>query len=1077
MTQEIKTAKALGHDGIFFPKITTPGETNTIAVFKPTQIKSAIGNRGTFDPKNPHFGMGARRSYLLEPSQQLDAVLRGRRDSTPPDDSGWRRTRAEREAQGDGDGTPDPGDGQFHTDHEEAKRVAAILATLLAMAARNEAMSAAERLALGIDASTVEEIAVRVGRERAAELMGLTVAADGSFVVDPTAEKAITVTTEKQVNQVVDDALAAQARPVAVPDGATADEVDTSPSWASLFARLMGLYAFASYRPDVVADTETDEMGTTVQLLAWQDAGVEEVDVSDGELWDEPCIEANGQRWTIEQALDNPKEHPYCQRTFTPVTPLDDALGGVGDFLNQPVGAKLALVPEALGEWDPDLHPRDEGGEFTESGGGGGAGGVLPADSWPTATAHPDYLYHATNRENLADIQDEGKLKLFGPSHGTPDQNAWPDRGVERRAYFAQSPHAAQSFAPAEGKSALLRVRRDSHEFRAEGTGDFYTRKAVPTSRLEYLSVGGTWHPVAGSGSKLAAERQRLYDESESRDELGRWSAGGVVARADERYPKAGGVVDGREVLEYTPNLESIGASFSAGEHTVLPGVREVPVAAFESLKPHDMFYAASDHERVDRLAEAIKASGQIAPLIVAHDEKGPYILEGAHRAAALQKIGAKSFPAVVVVEHPATTQKLYAEDQPRDEGGRWTGGGVSSAIEGIKTATAADVAAGKVPNVSMGDPTKVGPMVLAQYQGEGQVHVFPDFFDQSEFGRAVTLAHEFGHEVAQRSASTQGWVEPLRPFRTNPDNPWNYDNFAGMSSRPEEMLADIYAELYHSKTQPWEEEGGRYAKAFGHVLDVASKAGLPLPRWYKGGAQKLEAEWDESLHPRDDAGKFADAAGGGPTSAGTRSLAISRVSPGYEPDRNEFKADVRARLEAAGLPPARAKFALEEVDRYTAYGAFRMNELLRGADSVPQGAEGVLRDKTAAILDFMDHTAAEPGTTYRGVVMPAADLARQLASGELRSPAFMSTTRDEQFTDRWLVQLREQQKNNPDTPVKGDTEVVYEIAGRNGVPFVETQAGWGQKEITYRPGTSFKIRSSRQDSSGRWHVQIEEKP
>jgi len=41
--------RALGYDGIWMRE---EGEYDTIAVFEPTQIKSAIGNDGEFDPKS-----------------------------------------------------------------------------------------------------------------------------------------------------------------------------------------------------------------------------------------------------------------------------------------------------------------------------------------------------------------------------------------------------------------------------------------------------------------------------------------------------------------------------------------------------------------------------------------------------------------------------------------------------------------------------------------------------------------------------------------------------------------------------------------------------------------------------------------------------------------------------------------------------------------------------------------------------------------------------------------------------------------------------------------------------------------
>jgi hypothetical protein len=80
--------------------------------------------------------------------------------------------------------------------------------------------------------------------------------------------------------------------------------------------------------------------------------------------------------------------------------------------------------------------------------------------------------------------------------------------------------------------------------------------------------------------------------------------------------------------------------------------VREVPVGDFGSAG----FYDARDHQRARDLAEEIRHSGEINPLIVAWDDKaereGPYILEGGHRLAALQHLGAKSMPALVVVDH-----------------------------------------------------------------------------------------------------------------------------------------------------------------------------------------------------------------------------------------------------------------------------------------------------------------------------------------------------------------------------------------------------------------------------------------
>ncbi len=50
--------------------------------------------------------------------------------------------------------------------------------------------------------------------------------------------------------------------------------------------------------------------------------GVEQVliaDGIDGEDTDEPCLEANGQTWTLEQYQSRILEHPNCTRNATPV--------------------------------------------------------------------------------------------------------------------------------------------------------------------------------------------------------------------------------------------------------------------------------------------------------------------------------------------------------------------------------------------------------------------------------------------------------------------------------------------------------------------------------------------------------------------------------------------------------------------------------------------------------------------------------------------------------------------------------------------------------------------------------------
>ena len=119
-----------------------------------------------------------------------------------------------------------------------------------------------------------------------------------------------------------------------------------------------------------------------------------------------------------------------------------------------------------------------------------------------------------------------------------------------------------------------------------------------------------------------------------------------IVKQFDQKYPKAASTVDGRTVRADVPNMGSIDASLP--NYEVLSGVREIPMSDF----PQPPSVTAKSKQ----LADDIKTSGEINPLIIAVDKNGPYILEGANRYDALKMSGAKSFPAVVAIDtHPST--------------------------------------------------------------------------------------------------------------------------------------------------------------------------------------------------------------------------------------------------------------------------------------------------------------------------------------------------------------------------------------------------------------------------------------
>ena len=94
--------------------------------------------------------------------------------------------------------------------------------------------------------------------------------------------------------------------------------------------------------------------------------------------------------------------------------------------------------------------------------------------------------------------------------------------------------------------------------------------------------------------------------------------------------------------------MSSIAASLD--DYAVLPGVREVPFSSFDQMGPI-RYYSVDEERRTKDLARQIRQSGEIAPLIVVEDDQGPYVLEGGHRFDALRKLGARSFPALVVLD------------------------------------------------------------------------------------------------------------------------------------------------------------------------------------------------------------------------------------------------------------------------------------------------------------------------------------------------------------------------------------------------------------------------------------------
>ena len=116
----------------------------------------------------------------------------------------------------------------------------------------------------------------------------------------------------------------------------------------------------------------------------------------------------------------------------------------------------------------------------------------------------------------------------------------------------------------------------------------------------------------------------------------------------DSKYPLAGNMVNGLKVRGQVPNMDSISSSLL--DYKILPGIREIPM--WDVGGARGTFYAHDDIQKSIRLAEEIKTSREISPLIVEVNERDDLnIIEGTHRLAALSELGAKFFPAIVVID------------------------------------------------------------------------------------------------------------------------------------------------------------------------------------------------------------------------------------------------------------------------------------------------------------------------------------------------------------------------------------------------------------------------------------------
>ncbi len=347
--------------------------------------------------------------------------------------------------------------------------------------------------------------------------------------------------------------------------------------------------------------------------------------------------------------------------------------GGAPKGLAKASVVKSKEAPQAktqnADKFDESKHPRADDGKFGKGGGSDHVAAQKKAVAEARETGALRYK-EPTQAEKDADFEKAiAKLKPH-------EQEYERDKRVIMATEFKTRAEASAALAVAQdkyekakgggaadkGKSGGAEMKAFKEKYPAH-SGDTFESKGTKdeaTAKARKLREEGIHATIAHmEGPKTGAKSKYFVMVPEGKgDEAAPESK--VKTPKPESLPEAGKKVDGREIMEgAVPNLDSIGSTLD--DYEVLPGIKEISTDLFTYTPP----YSASEMKRTKELAEKIKASGVIAPLIVVNDSEGYYVLEGGHRFDALSMLGAKSFPCVVVKDIASLESAEKTENAP----------------------------------------------------------------------------------------------------------------------------------------------------------------------------------------------------------------------------------------------------------------------------------------------------------------------------------------------------------------------------------------------------------------------------
>ena len=173
--------------------------------------------------------------------------------------------------------------------------------------------------------------------------------------------------------------------------------------------------------------------------------------------------------------------------------------------------------------------------------------------------------------------------------------------------------------------------------------------KAAAVAKLADFSRKLLADPLMPSDlrDRILTNYEQIAGEALPADDSSKPSKSVLPAFEPLKLPKAADTVGGLTVGKTVPNTSSIPATLTNYEE--LPGIREISFDELPS-RGRDDYATTDDRAKVDKLVGEIRASGEIAPMIVVQEANNDaYVLEGGHRHAALKELGVTSFPALVV--------------------------------------------------------------------------------------------------------------------------------------------------------------------------------------------------------------------------------------------------------------------------------------------------------------------------------------------------------------------------------------------------------------------------------------------